>query len=294
MDRSLCLTDSYLADLYGAFSAQPHTYELAWHIRGAWTSDLKFSPFSFGASPERGYDTLTGVQQAQPASSPFAIGFDHLGHKSRLLGAGGTATDVIVGDGGFFVDTTSDAPHHMPPVPTVIERRSGASSTVYGNVLAFKGDGDAGVSDVALLGGVEQESALLQVTTPRGRDYCYAAYTKGVHALGDLATDAVQAFARVSNTEVEALVLGGGTTIKVGSATLERSESGLAYVERRSDGSYEIGNPSPSAATLTIRLPDAANYEAPPNSVAGPESAFVVRLDAGSTAILTRKQRVKQ
>ena len=59
LDRAVFLTDGYLADLFAAFSTKPHTFDLAWHIRGQPASQLSFAPFSFGPAPAKGYSVLT-------------------------------------------------------------------------------------------------------------------------------------------------------------------------------------------------------------------------------------------
>jgi len=60
---------------------------------------------------------------------------------------------------------------------------------------------------------------------------------------------------------VETLYLGGGKSLKAGDASITRSESGLAYVEKASDGNYIVGNPSSGAATVTVTLPALAGLK---------------------------------
>ena len=43
---------------------------------------------------------------------------------------------------------------------------------------------------------------------------------------------------------------------------IERSEPGLAYVEKTAAGSYVVGNPSETAAIITVTLPALAGLKA--------------------------------
>ena len=64
-----------------------------------------------------------------------------------------------------------------------------------------------------------------------------------------------QAMVVMDGQHVRAMYLGGGKTLKAAGATIERNESGLAYVERVASGSYVVGNPSADKATVTVTLP---------------------------------------
>ena len=99
MDRSICLTSGYLADLFAAFSDTPHTYDLAWHIKGAPSSDLAFAASSFPEPVPNGYNALASVRQAPPTSGPCSIAFAQGETSSRLLAAGGSLTQPILGSG---------------------------------------------------------------------------------------------------------------------------------------------------------------------------------------------------
>ena len=156
MDRAVFLTDGYLADLFAAFSAKPHTFDLAWHVSGDAASKLPFAPFQFGPSPAKGYSVLANVRATESGAEAFAIDFRHVDHVSRLMAPAGASTKVIAGDGGFFVDFTSSAPHGRPEVPTIIERRAGLGSTIFANVLDISDEPSGFVKTVAQQGGPDE------------------------------------------------------------------------------------------------------------------------------------------
>ncbi len=60
---------------------------------------------------------------------------------------------------------------------------------------------------------------------------------------------------------VRAMYLGGGKSLKSGAASIERSEPGLAYVEKTANG-YVLSNPSPTAGIVTVTLPGLAGLKA--------------------------------
>jgi hypothetical protein len=62
--------------------------------------------------------------------------------------------------------------------------------------------------------------------------------------------------------KVRAMYLGGGKSLKAAGGSIERSEAGLAYVERLQNGSYAVGNPSPTDATVTVNMPVLAGLKA--------------------------------
>jgi hypothetical protein len=298
LDRAVFLTDGYLADLFAAFSAKPHTFDLAWHIRGQPASELSFAPFSFGPAPAQGYSVLTDVRAAEPGAEAFAIDFNRVDHVSRLLAPAGASTRVIVGDGGFFVDFTSSAPHARPEVPTLIERRAGLGSTVFANVLDISGERGDFVKNVVQSGGPEEGFALMRIETSAGVDLCYAAYDRREREAAGLKTDALQAFVRLAAKGVDTLYLAGGRELEAGGGYIGRSEPGLAYVERAADGAYEVGNPSPTPATITVRLPGVVRAEASVLGVKeevsgrteitpGPDGSFSFRLEAEGRMRLT-------
>jgi Heparinase II/III-like protein/Alginate lyase len=252
MDRALFLTGGYLADLFGAFSDSPHKYDLAWHIRGSPTLGLNLSPSPFRDPVANGYNVLTEVRASEPTEHAWSATMVQGDHSARLLAAGGFPTQAVIGEGGVYVDTTSNAPNKRPTAPTLIERRENVRSTIFGNVLDLSGDGY--VKSVTQEGGIDSGFGLLRIETANGADLCFASYRPGRQTVGGLETDALQALVQMDRSHPRALYLGGGTVLKFGDWSLERSEAGLAYVEKASDGGYIVGNPSPVPATVTVKF----------------------------------------
>jgi hypothetical protein len=280
MDRAVFMTTDYFADLFGVFSKAPHKYDLAWHIRGEVSSALQFKPLTFPEPVANGYNTLTNVRQASASDAPWSMTFTRDGHLARLHAAGAPAVQVIVGDGGLFYDKVvraNSGAGDIPTAPTLLERRDNTSSTIYGNALDYSDSKEGYVKGVSQEGSLEAGYALLKVETVQGTDLCFAAYRPGTYKVGGLETDAVQALVVMDGQTVRALYLGGGTTLKAAGATIERSEPGLAYVEKLADGAYVAGNPSPSDATVTV------------TGVSGP---FKAQMKAGSTVEL-KKYRLR-
>ncbi len=261
MDRALFMTPQYMADLFGAFSAAPHKYDLAWHIRGAVTSDLTLGPVTLD-STVNGYNTLTNVRGADAADKPWSVTLTRADKVARLHVAGAAGTQAIVGDGGIYVDATVGAPHQLATAPTIIERHDAVASTIYGNALDFSGSKDGYVKSVTQEGGLDKGYALLTVTTTDGNDLCFVAYHPGNYSAGGLQTDALQAYAGMNGTTPHTLYLAGGTKLQAGGESISRSAPGLAYVEKTLDGNYIVGNPSPTAATVTVTLPALAGLDA--------------------------------
>ena len=261
MDRALFMTPNYLADIYGAFSSSPHKYDFAWHVRGDAASDLTFNPITFDQSIN-GYNWLTSARAADATDKPVNITSTRGDKVARLHLAGGTPTQTIIGEGGIYVDDTSDDPHHKPTCPTIIERRDNLTSTIYGNALDFSGSKDGYVKGVAQEGGFDKGYAMLTVTKTAGTDLCFTAYRPGSYSAGTLQTDGLQALVQMAGTEPNTLYLAGGTTLKAGNASITRSEAGLAYVEKTLDGNYIVGNPSPTPGTVKVTLPALAGLDA--------------------------------
>jgi hypothetical protein len=262
MDRSVFINSRYLADLFSAVSEKPHTYDLAWHIRGAPTSDLALAPTPFPDPVPVGYNQLTNVRQSEPTGGAWAITLALRDHQSRLIAAGSERTRAIVGDGGIYVDLTSDDPHKRPPALTILQRREDMRSTIFGNVLDLSGKPEAYVRSVAQSGGIDAGFAALKIETLDGRDLCFASYRPGDFVTEGMETDALQAFVSSNRSGPRALYLGGGTILKADGAALERSEPGLAYVETAQDGHTIVANPAPTPATVTVTLKALQGLEA--------------------------------
>ena len=241
MDRAAFMTPDYVADIFGAFASLQREFDLAWHIRGQFASDLKLDPFTLPEPREVGYVALTNVRKAAPSDRSWTATVTREGNVARFLAAGGTQTEVIVGDGHYGLETP----------PTILERRE-IGSTVYGNVIDISGDKEGYVKGVQQEGGLEAGYGLLKVETAKGTDLCFASYRPGTYRAGGLETDAQQAFVVMDGQAVKAMYLGGGKLLKAGGAALERSEPGLACIEKAETGAYVLANPSPSDATVTV------------------------------------------
>jgi hypothetical protein len=273
MDRALFLTQDYIADLYGAFSASPHKYDLAWHLRGQQpsVSELKLEPMTFTGSAAPGYNALDNVRHAT-SDKTWSVSLTMNGRTARLVAAGGAETEVILGDGYF------KGPKERPL--TVLERRVGKRSALYGTTVDLSGQKEGYVKSVAQQGGLSEGYGLLEVETAKGTDLCFAAYRPGTYEVGGLKTDAIQAMVVMDGHHVRAMYLGGGKTLKAAGATIERKESGLAYVEKLASGNYVVGNPSADQATVTVSLPGVTEV-----------TPFIVQLKGGAKAELTAKAR---
>jgi hypothetical protein len=295
MDRAVFMTSEYFADLFGAFSKAPHKYDLAWHIRGEANSDLTFKAITFPQPAADGYVALANVRQAPVPDLPWSITFTRDAHRARLHGAAAPAAQVLVGDGGLFHDKVvrGDAAKD-PTAPTILERRE-TSSTVYGNALDYSDSPEGYVKGVSQEGGLAAGYGLLKVQTVKGTDLCFAAYRPGMYKVGGMETDAVQAMVVMDGQAVRALYLCGGKTLKAGGATVERSEPGLAYVERLPDGKYVVANASPTEATVTVTFPALAGMKAFHVNATGQrgEAAGTATADGSFSALLKANTTVE-
>lgn len=258
MDRSLFMTPQYVADIYGAFARLPRKMDLVYHIRGEFASDLKMEPTEFPKPAENGYSELTNVRHAA-TDKAWSATVTRKGNVARFLSAGGTATDVIVADGIYGLEKP----------PTIIERRN-VASTVYGNVIDVSGAKDGYVKSVEIEGGLDKGYALMKITTLKGVDLCFVSYRPGMYQLGVLSTDAQQAMVVLNGDRVEAMYMAGGRTLTTKGAILirgrlgdpNRSETGLAFIERVETGAYVIGNPSPTGTKVTLQMAALSQLEA--------------------------------
>jgi len=250
MDRSLFLTPEYMADIFGAFSRLPRQMDLAWHVRGEFSSALPLSPKAFPTLVENGYSALANVRSAE-TDGAWSAQFAGEEKTARLHSAGGVPTEVIVGDGHLGVERP----------PTVLQRRTTAG-TVFGNVVDISGAEEGHVKSVRQEGGLDAGYALLEIQTARGVDAGLTAFRPGTYEAGGIKTDAQQAFVIRDGKTVRALYLGGGTALESDGAALRRSEPGLASFELMENGSYVVANPSASNAVVGIRHPGLAGKTA--------------------------------
>jgi len=244
LDRSLFLTSRYLADLFGAFSTAPHQYDLAWHFRGELSTELPLAAMKFPEPVADGYNALDNVRHAA-TDQAWSANVRFQDKPIRFLAAG-VGTDVIAGDGYF--EGRKERP------PTLIARRINHKTTLYGSALDLSGDKDNYVKSIVQAGSLEAGYGLLSIQTVQGVDLCFTAFRPGTYTVGDLTTDAQQAMVLRDGAAVRAMYLGGGKVLRVGADILERGEPGLAYVEKLSDGTCEVVNPSPTKARITVTV----------------------------------------
>lgn len=254
-DRSLFMTPEYMADIYGGFSDAPHTFDLAWHARGKMTTSLKTEPFQFPAPVVEGYNSIDNLTRASTDKAWTASVTTPTNKPLRVVAAGGTATDVFVGTGHYMTDHVDEHP------PMFLQRRTGANEALFGNAVDFSGGESAYVKSVSQEGSLTAGYGLLKVETTKGTDLCFTAFRPGTYSAGGLDTDAMQAFVKMDGTNVQAMNLGGGTSLKVKGGEIARSEPGLAYVEKSADGKYIVANPSSTEATVTVALPALAGMK---------------------------------
>ncbi len=250
MDRALFMTHYYVADIFGAFSRLPRKMDLAWHIRGEFSSSLPFTEYKIPEPKNPGYMVLNNVRRTT-TSNAWRADITRAGNVARFMAAGGTPTDIIVGDGYYGRENP----------PAIIQRRN-ASSTVYANVIDIAGAKDGYVKNITQQGGLDAGYAALLIDTAEGTDICLSAYRPGTYKAGDLETNGQQAMVHKKGGAVQSMYLASGTILRAADAQLERNEPGLAYVESAENGGYIVGNPSPADATIKLNIPSAANMDA--------------------------------
>ena len=259
MDRAVFLTSGYLADIFGAFSQGPHKYDLAWHLRGQLTSDLPFQPMKFPEPVADGYKALSDTRQAN-TNKAWSATFSRNGKDVRLLAAGGIETEVFTGVGHYRGAIGYSGKDEFPPM--IFERRTKEASTIFGNALDISGIKGGYIKSVTQGGSLEQGYGLLSIETAKGTDLCFVSYRPGSYKAAGLETDSQQAFVLMDGKNVQAMYLGGGNVLRTATASLERSEPGLAYIEKLDTGNYILSNPSPTTATVTVTVPGLARLSA--------------------------------
>ncbi|WP_309396798.1 alginate lyase family protein [Cerasicoccus maritimus] len=242
MDRAIFVTPNYIADIFGAFSKLTRKMDLAWHIRGDYSSDLATSAYEFPKPVNDGYKMLENVRAAD-TDEAYTMDFAVEGKRARFLAAGGELTQVILGDGILGREK-----------PTTILQRREIDNTIYGNAVEFDYDNSDYIKSVEVAGSLESGYGLLTINTVDGVDYGFASYQPGMHDTGKLKTDALQAYTNANGT----LFLGGGTYLECNGAIVKRDTAGLALLEHADNGAYVVSNPSPTEGKITLEY-DALN-----------------------------------
>ena len=284
MDRSVFFTPDYMADIFGAFARLPRKMDLAWHLIGQWDSGLKMEPMKFPEPAENGYCAMENVRHTSTDKAWSANVTSKENNVARFIAAGGTPTEIIVGDGHYALGHP----------PTILERRM-ANATVYGNAIDISGAKDGYVKSVSQEGGLSLGYGLLKVETAKGTDLCFASFRPGNYKAGDLGTDAQQAFVTRDGKDVRSMFLAGGRLMKAAGATLQRSEPGLAFFEKTENGGYVVGNASPGNAIVSVSLTalagmDAFNVDATGKRIG---SAAVSKIGAGVSMQLNGLAKVE-
>ncbi len=288
-DRALFITQGYLADLFAAVGDKEHKYDLAWHFRGKLDVGLKMAPFTFPEPVNEGYNALGNPVRADVTDQGWTAAITTPGGKpAKLFAAGGAPTEVVVGEGHFRVKGKDELP------PTLLERRAGSKDVLFGNVIDFSGGATTLVKDIKQSGGIDAGYGAIEIQTATGNDVCFVSYRPaGIVKAAGLETDAVQAYSRMESGAVTALYLAGGKSLKAGDSQIERSEPGLAYVERDAAGRFTVGNPSPADAVVTVTLPALAGMAVHEINADGTPGAVVEAKSAGSSVELKLKAGAK-
>ena len=258
MDRALFLAPGYVADLFGAFSKMERGYDLAWHPVGTCVDVARLGQAVEFTLPEPrmpGYSELKDIKANRTRDTFRAVFETKGGGKTSLV-------TPSCKDETLFV--TAKAQIGKDEQTPIYEHRV-ASSTVFGNVFTF--DGSAPM--VKQGGSVDEGYAVLTIQGDAINDTCYASFRDGARKVCGLETDAQQAFLsrKPGSVDVKALVLGGGTYLKVGGFEIRRSTSGSALVEITKTGSYLVRNCGGDAATVSGRVFKPFSFELKPGEM---------------------------
>ena len=240
MDRSLFLTENYVADIYGAFAQLPRQLELAWHIRGDFSTKLPLADYAFPPDSPDPYKVLENTKTAD-GSKPWTAEFNTDGRKYRFIADGQKGTQLFFGDGVLNAEK---------PI-TIIQRRT-AADTIYANAIDLSLDAEPYVKSLVAHGSLAAGFAALEIKTADGADTAFASYRPGAYAIADIKTDAAQAFVRRNGTTLTAAYIGGGTTLEANGLNLAREGAGLLYLELAENGSYLLANPSPTSTIARV------------------------------------------
>lgn len=282
-DRALFLTPHYIADLYMATSDKPRKYDLAWHLRGTFNTELPLADYTFPEPVANGYNALENVKNGATDKAWTATVTSPTGQPARFVAAGGYATEIFVGDGHLV---TSDPQNPIEHPPTIIQRRDQQESVLFGNAVEISGTPEPYIKSITQEGGLEKGYGLLKIDTAQGVDICFAAYEQKNRSINGLNTDAEQAYVSTAGGKVTALYLAGGKTLEAAGSSIRRSEPGLAVAEKLASGEILVSNPSPTQANLTVSLPGIGRmdaYEALPDGKRGRK--VEVKRDGDSVSI---------
>ena len=253
MDRAVFMTRDYVADLFGAFSRMPRTYDLSWHPlgEGGVPEGVKGEAFVLPEPRSAGYSELKDLQAYPLSRGSLVVPFENKGLPTALHAvAGDVETTLVTGT----MQTSPTAPVQHP----LFERRV-ASETIFGNVFDLSGKPDNIVS-VEQHGSAKAGCAQLVIRKADGSvDVCFAVTRDGAFAKRDaqVSSDAQMGFCSIAADcqTVQTMALSGGTYYSCGGRSLKVTAPGGAIVERTETGSYLVRNTSSVENTVTFTTP---------------------------------------
>jgi hypothetical protein len=278
-DRAVFVTADYVADVFGAFARLPRRFDLAWHLRGDFSTALPLKPVELPKPREPGYSELAATSSAH-TSAAWQAAFQTKGAPVRFHAAAAGDTEVITGDGWFGRDR-----------PKAILQRRETNQTVYGTVIDVSAAAEPVVKSTTFDGSLEKGRALLTVTTARGEDQCFVAYRPGNYSVDGLETDALQAFVRREGGRTVGLMLGGGRTLKVADARLALSAPGIVALEQADTGAYVLSNLSEIPLQVVLDFAPLRSTEAWPVDATGKRTGTATRFSP--TVSLAAGQKIE-
>ena len=254
MDRAVFLTRDYVADLFGAFSRMPHTYDLTWHPRGngGVPQGVEGQPFALSEPRAAGYSELKDLQAYTLAQGSLAIPFENKGLATTFHAVAAEEGETTL------VTATANIKPNAPAEHPLFERRV-ASETIFGNVFDLSGK-SGNIVSVEQRGSAKAGCAQLVIRKADGSvDVCFAVTRDGAFAKRDtqVSSDAQMGFRSIAadHQTVQVMALAGGTQYVCGGHLLKLSVPGGAIVERTETGSYLIRNTSSVGNTVTFTTP---------------------------------------
>ena len=251
-DRALFLTPQYLADIYGGFSNTPHKYDLAWHFRGAMTTSLKTDSLQISRACGRRLQRhqLPHPRQHRPALD--RNGDDTQKPDRPVPGPGRNANRYLCGLRPFLHPSCARRRDAGGPGATARQCEFG-SVWQRGRHLRRQ----AGLSQERGAGGGHRQGLRLAQDRDGERHGSLLLDPSGPAT----ARRAISAptRSRLLSGWTEAMwrqcISAAAPFSKPVAGMIQRSEQGLAFVEKTPAGTYIVANPSPTAATVTVTLP---------------------------------------
>ena len=131
LDRTLCLAGPYVLDVFRVSSKETHTYDLAFHGRGAAQIDGHAAALSPATFPARGYAHLKGARRGQLPAGALRAQFRSKGASVQLL--------HVQPDEGEIIVAQDPVKSSIPPTSCFIARRRGRNA-LFVSVLEPYGD----------------------------------------------------------------------------------------------------------------------------------------------------------